>query len=383
VPIPVWYCKKCNAVILPEKKDLPVDPEVDKPKKPCKCGSKEFEPEHDVFDTWMTSSMTPQIASRWLENPKLFKRLFPMSLRPQSHDIIRTWAFYTILKSFLHLKSIPWTDLMIGTYVLDEKGRGMHKSLGNVVWTHELLNKYNVDALRYWVSTAGVGEDLPFQEKELERGIRILIKLWNTARFVEMHLKSKPRKVNLEIIDKWILGRMYETLKNYHNFFKEYKPSKARKEIEMFFLHEFCDFYLEMVKYRLYRNKSADAARYVLYKCLLGILKMWAPFTPHITEEIYQQMFKKWEKDTSIHISGFPKIEKIDKKAVELGKFATEAIAEIRKWKAEKNMSVGAQVEKLILYHPRFDKLKMVEEDIKGTMRIEKLELKKGSLKVL
>jgi len=382
VPIPVWYCKKCGEVILPDKKDLPIDPETDKPKKACKCGSKEFEPDHDVFDTWMTSSMTPQIACRWLENPKLFEKLYPMSLRPQSHDIIRTWAFYTILKSYLQMKSIPWKNIIIGTYVLDEKGRGMHKSLGNVVWTHEVLEKFNVDALRYWVATAGIGEDTPFQEKELERGTRILIKLWNTARFVEMHIKSKPKKTDLEIIDKWILGRLQETLNKYRTYFEAYKPSKARKELEMFFLHEFCDFYLEMVKYRLYNNLKADAVRFVLYQTLLGILKMWAPFIPHITEEIYQQIFKKWEKDVSLHISKLPEPEQADKTAIKLGEIAVEVISAVRKWKADKNMSLGAEVEKLTIYHPKYNEVKKIIEVIKGTMRIKELELKKGELKI-
>ncbi len=379
VPMPIWYCKKCNSVILPDKKDLPVDPEVDKSKK-CKCGSKKIIPEDDVFDTWMTSSMTPQIASKWLENPKLFKKLYPMSLRPQAHDIIRTWAFYTILKSFLHMKSIPWTTVMMGTFVLDSKGKGMHKSLGNVIWTHEILNKYSVDALRYWVGTAGIGEDLPFQEKEFERGTRILIKLWNTAKFVEMHLKKKPKKAKLTITDKWILSRLSETIENYHKFFKNYQSSKARKEIEMFFLHEFCDFYLEMVKHRLYNNKQAEAARYTLYHCLLGILKLWAPIIPHITEEIYQELFKK---EKSIHISEFPKPVLKNKKALELGKMAVEAIAKIRKYKADKNMSMGKEIEKMTLRHPKPKEIEKIAEDIKGTMRIKALQFKKGGLKVL
>ena len=383
VPMPIWYCKKCGKVMLPDKKDLPVNPEVNKPKKGCKCGSKDFEPEHDVFDTWMTSSMTPHIASRWLENPKLFKKLYPMDLRPQSHDIIRTWAFYTILKSYLHMKSKPWNNVMIGTYVLDEKGKGMHKSLGNVVWTDELLKKYNVDALRYWVATAGIGEDIPFQEKEFDRGTKILIKLWNVSRFVEMHLKKVPKKAKLDIIDKWILGELAETLDNYKKYFDNYQPSKARKEIEMFFLHKFADFYLEMIKYRLYGNKNADAARYTLHQCLDAILKMWAPILPHITEEIYQNMFEK----KSIHLSQFPKPEKIDKKALAAGKLATEIIAEIRKHKADEKMSMGAELESLSISYPKpkgFEKIisypkyrKAIEETVKGTMRIKKLILKK------
>jgi valyl-tRNA synthetase len=383
VPMPIWYCKKCGAVILPDKKDLPVDPEINKPKKKCSCGSNEFEPEHDVFDTWMTSSMSPQLSSRWLENPKQFKKIFPMTLRPQAQDIIRTWAFYTILKSFLHMKSIPWTNIMIGTYILDSKGKGMHKSLGNAVWANEMLDKYCVDALRYWVGTANVGEDLPFNEKEFERGTRILFKLWNTARFVEMNLKKVSKKPTLTLVDNWILSRLAETIENYHKFFKNYEPGMARKELEMFFLHEFCDFYLEMVKYRLYGNKNADSAIWTLKQCLLAILKLWAPIIPHITEEIYQELFKSSEKDISIHISEFPKAPKKDQNALELGKLAVEAIAAIRKWKVERQLSLGAEVDKLILQHPKATDLEKVKSEIAATMRIKNLEIKKGELKII
>ncbi len=372
VPIPVWYCKKCSEPILPDEKDSPIDPEKDNPKKPCKCGGREFVPEQDVFDTWMTSSMTPQIACRWLKNPELYKKIYPMSLRPQSHDIIRTWAFYTILKSYLHFKSIPWKNVMIGTYVLDSKGRGMHKSLGNAVWIDDILKKYNVDTFRYWVATAGVGEDLMFNEKEFDRGQKILIKLWNTARFVQMHIKDLKKKPQLKVIDKWILSRLSQTIEEYHKYFKNYEPSKARKEIEMFFLHEFCDFYLEMVKWRLYGNdKTADAARCTLYECLLAILKLWAPFIPHITEEIYQTMFQKIEKDKSIHISQFPEPVKIDTKALEIGKLAVKIISDIRKFKVDKNLSLGAELESYTLKKEKG--IEEIEDEIKGTMRIKKI----------
>lgn len=382
VPIPVWYCKACGEPMLPNENELPVDPEEISPSKPCKCGYSDFEPDRDVFDTWMTSSMTPQIACKWLESPQFFKRLFPMSLRPQSHDIIRTWTFYTILKSYLHMKLIPWTDIMIGTYVLDEKGRGMHKSLGNVVWTHELLEKYNVDALRYWVATAGMGEDLPFKEKDLVRGLKVLIKLWNTARFVALHLRELARKPKLRLIDRWILSRLSQTIEEYHRHFRAFEPSKARKILELFFLHEFCDFYLEMVKPRLYRDEGDDAARWTLYQCLLGLLKLWAPFIPHITEELYHLIFKTTEKEESIHISEFPKPQETDERALELGKLAVEAIAAIRKWKTERKLPMSAEIAKLTLCHPKREKLDEVADIIKVTMRIKELNLEKDKLKV-
>lgn len=373
VPIPVWYCKKCGEPVFPDRKDLPVNPEDCKPNKKCKCGSSEFKPEHDVFDTWMTSSMTPQIACRWLEDNKLHDKLFPMSLRPQAADIIRSWLFYTVTKSKYLFDSIPWKDVMIGTYVLDEKGKGMHKSTGNVVWLTDLLENYSADAVRYWVGTASVGEDLPFKEKEMVRGQKILTKLWNASRFVSMHLDKKPKKENLEIADKWILSRLSEVTKNYKKYFKNYEISKARKEIEMYFLHEFCDFYLEMIKHRLYGDdkKSKKAARYTLHKCLLAILKMWAPFIPHITEELYQTIF---DKKGSIHTSEFEEAPKKSKKALKLGKLAQDIITEIRKYKQENNMSMGAELEEYKLKTK--EDVEPIKDLIKGTMRIKKLKTK-------
>lgn len=377
VPIPIWYCKKCNEIIFPDEKDLPIDPLLSKPKKKCKCGSNEFIPEEDIFDTWMTSSMTPQIASKQLENSKLYKKIMPMSLRPQSHDIIRTWAFYTILKSYLLEKNIPWKDVMIGTYVLDPKGRGMHKSKGNAIWLPELLNKYPIDAIRYWAASAGVGEDLPFQEKELVRGVKLLTKLWNVCRFFninkENHIESK---VNLEIEDKWILSRLQQSKNKYKKHFEKYDISKAKKELEMFFLHEFCDFYLEMIKYRLYGEDKdkKNSAIWTLNKCILNSLVLWSPFIPHITEELYQLIFKKEHKEKSIHLTNFNYYNYgIDKQALERGKLAVKIISEVRKYKQDNNMSLGKELDEYKLKTK--EDISDIKELIKGAMRIKKLRI--------
>lgn len=352
VPIPVWYCKKCSSILLPDKSRLPLDPEKIKPKKKCKCGSNQFEPEHDVFDTWMTSSMTPEIAIRWLEKPKQFKKMFPASLRPQSHDIIRTWAFYTILKSYLHFKKIPWKDIAIGTFVLDPKGKGMHKSKGNVIWTHELLSKYNVDNLRYWVGTATLGEDLSFNEKDLITGKRFLTKLWNASKFSLSHLKNyknKPKK--LESIDKWLLSKLNTLIKKTTEAYDNYKTGLAKKLVEQFFWNIFCDNYLEIIKDRLYNPKkrginAKKSAQFTLHTTLLTILKLIAPIMPHITEEIYQAYFKNKEKSKSIHISSFPKHNPklINKKIEKLGNEFISIITKARQFKSKHKKSLKAPV---------------------------------------
>ncbi len=354
VPMPIWYCKKCNKVIVADKKDLPVDPTETKPKRKCKCGSNEFIPEEDVFDTWMTSSMTPEIAVRWLEDPKKFKNMFPMSLRPQAHDIIRTWAFYTILKAYHHFKEIPWKDIALGTYVLDSKGKGMHKSKGNVIWTHELLEKYNVDVVRYWVGTAKWGEDLPFQEKDFVAGQRFLTKLWNSARFCFMHLKDYDnKKTTLEIIDKWILTKLNGVIKIATEKWDKYDSSESKKNVELFFWNDFCNNYLEIVKDRLYNKKRSlkqkKSAQYTLYTVLLAILKLMAPITPFITEELYQVYFKKHEKTKSIHITQWPKIDVKDKKALDAGELAIYALQKSRQAKSDKNLSLKSPLKNLLI----------------------------------
>ena len=171
---------------------MPLDP-LETEKKCPKCNTKAT-PESDVFDTWMTSSNSPEVALRWLEKPEQYKKLAPMSLRPQGHDIIRTWAFYTILKSYLLFKRIPWETITINTYVLDSKGRGMSKSKGNAIWADDLIDKYDVDSFRYWVGTAGLGSDLPFNESELVAGKKFITKLWNASKFSFMNLDDYKGK---------------------------------------------------------------------------------------------------------------------------------------------------------------------------------------------
>ncbi|RJQ17061.1 valine--tRNA ligase [Candidatus Woesearchaeota archaeon] len=354
VPIPVWYCEKCHNPVFPDKKDLPVDPLETKPEKKCSCGNTTFIPEQDVFDTWMTSSVSPQIAARWLEKPALYKKLAPMDLRPQSHDIIRTWAFYTILKSYLHFKSVPWKQVGIGTYVLDPKGKGMHKSKGNAVWADDLLKKYDVDALRYWVSTANWGEDLPFQEKELVAGKRFLTKMWNASKFVIMNLQEyAEKKPHLTPVDAWMMSKLNKMLKSYDDYFSQYKTGEAKKIAEQFFWN-FCDNYLEIVKDRLYNPKNYDeeavaSAKYTLYHVLLAILKLFAPFVPHITEDIYQRYYKEKEGMQSIHVSPLPEIGKTDEALEKTGDIMTAIISAVRKYKTENKLSLKTEIEKLTL----------------------------------
>ncbi len=380
VPIPVWYCQ-CGEIIFSEEEQLPVDPlEI---KKKCPKCWEEAKAEEDVFDTWMTSSNSPEISLRWLEKPEQYKKLAPMSLRPQSHDIIRTWAFYTILKSHLLFNRVPWKNIMIGTFVLDPEGKGMHKSKENAIWADELIEKYNVDAFRYWVASASLGSDLPFNEQELVAGKRFLTKLWNASNFVFMNLKDFDynllnRGIKLETIDKHMLEKTKEMIQDSKEQYLKYNILGAKRIIEDFFWHTFADNYLEIVKKRIYNNKKGkESAQYALYKSLLAVLKMIAPILPFITEEIYQEHFRKTEKTNSIHLTGFEEIN-IKEKADDFDLFI-EILGKIRQEKTNNKKAMNAEI-KLTLDEKDYKKIESMIEDLKDVANAK--EIKKGKFKV-
>ena len=313
VPIPAWYCENCDEVILPEEKELPVDPLQTKKKCP-KC-KKEAKPEERVLDTWATSSLSPQIASSLVGD----KIKIPYSLRPQAHDIIRTWAFYTIVKSYLHEKEIPWKDIAISGNV-SLKGEKMSKSKGNTIDPEEVLGKFGADALRFWASGSKLGEDLDYQEQDLVAGKRLVNKLINSSRFVFMNLGSykpgkKPKK--LEKLDELFLKELNRVIATTTLRFRDYDYSKAKFNAEEFFWRDFCDNYLEIVKWRVYNGskEEKESAHYTLYISLLAIVKLLSPIVPFVTEYIYQENFRKNEKDRSIHLSPWPEtdMKKVEK----------------------------------------------------------------------
>jgi valyl-tRNA synthetase len=344
VPIPVWECKKCGEIILPEEKELPVDPLQTKKKCP-KCKS-EAEPEKRVLDTWATSSLTPQIASSLVEN----KVRIPYSLRPNAHDIIRTWAFYTIAKSYMHENEIPWKDITISG-IVSLGGEKMSKSKGNVIDPKVVLEKYGADAMRFWAAGSKLGSDLDYQEKDLVAGTKMINKLINASKFVFMNLEDykgkKPKK--LEKLDELFLNKLNLLVKDSTENFVNYEYSKVKSDVEHFFWSDFCDNYLEIVKKRVYQGKGEKkvSAQYALYKSLLTMLKLIAPIMPFITEEIYQTYFKKNEKTKSIHICEWPEEEKVKQKELdELFKFAhfVDILEQVRKWKSSNQKPMNSEI---------------------------------------
>ncbi len=380
VPFPLWYCDKCNNIILAKENDLPIDPLNEKVK--CKCSGSGLA-EKDVMDTWATSSLTPQIVLNWSEKNNLM-RYYPMSLRPQAHDIIRTWAFYTIVKSLYHHNQVPWKDIIISGHVLDSKGESMHKSKGNVIEPASVLHKYGADSLRYWAASSKLGEDIRYLEKDLVTAHKLLVKLWNASKFSIMHLKGQPKKPRkLEIIDSWLLSRLTILVEEVTKDFSNYEISEAKRHLDNFFWQIFTSNYLELVKDRIYnpKNYSENAiksAQFTLYYSLLTLIKLFSPVIPYITEEIYQSYFEKFEKYKSIHISSWPVSNKklIDKNALELGNHLINIIANVRQFKSKNNLSMKAPI-KLILDIKKF---KPILEDIKFVTNA--IEIKDGSFNV-
>jgi len=374
IPIPVWYCEKCNEVILPEEKELPIDPLATK--KNCKCGGKGI-PEEKVLDTWATSSLTPQIASSVSGN----KVKIPFSLRPQAHDIIRTWAFYTIVKSLYHEDKLPWKNVMVSGFVT-LKGEKMSKSKGNVIDPKKVLEEYGSDVLRFAAAGSKLGNDADYQEQDLIAGKKFITKLWNATKFVFMNLEdfkgNKPSK--LEQIDELFLERLQKLVNEVTVYFENYEYSKARDSLEKFFWHDFADNYIEIVKTRVYQNKKGkESAQYVLYKSLLAILKLIAPITPFITEEIYQTYFKKTEKDKSIHISEWPKSDGGENKPDESLNLFYEILGKIRQEKTNAKKAMNSEIS-ITLSKEDYKGIEKMLEDLKDVMNIK--EIKTGRFKV-
>ena len=373
VPIPVWECEKCHEIIIADEKELPIDP-TDIKKKCSKCKSNAVG-EKKVLDTWMTSSLTPQIASSLVNN----KMKIPFSLRPQAHDIIRTWLFYSVVKSLYHENQIPWENTIISGFVT-LGGEKMSKSKGNVVAPEEVLEKYSADALRFWAAGSKLGEDLDYLENDLIAGKKFETKLWNASNFVFMNLNDyngkKPAKI--EKIDELFLNKLNSLLKSSTEAFSNYEYARSKLETEKFFWNMFCDNYLEIVKKRVYENKKGkESAQFTLYQGLLTILKLISPIMPFITEEIYQTHFKKFESDKSIHISRWPSFDK-EKKSDELDLFI-DILTKVRQEKSNNKKSMKSEI---ILTITKEDKKKIRDlvEDLKDVTNAK--EIKEGEFGV-
>ena len=355
VPFPAWTCKQCGEILLATLAQLPVDPRRTQPPQLCACGSSEFEPEHDVMDTWATSSCTPLLISGWLDNSTEFAQHFPMSLRPQAHDIIRTWAFYSIVKSLYHTNEIPWHTLMISGHALSTERSKLSKSKGQkAVSPMQIIEQESADALRYWATSVKTGNDTPFNPEMLANGRRLVTKLWSASRFAEARLANfspGEQPTTLLPTDRWLLSRLAHAIDFATNELENGEYASARAEIELFFWSDLCDNYLELAKARLYQDVGEQhiAAQWTLYQALLTTLLLLAPYQPYITEKIYQELFREREGSLSLHRMSWPSTQDAwrDEDAEEIGKTVLELLRTVRRFKAEQGISVGAEIETL------------------------------------
>lgn len=371
IPFPVWYCEDCNEPLLADIKDLPVDPQNQRYSKPCtKCGSNKIKPETDVMDTWNTSSLTPYICSELVKQnspEKIFEsnNLIPMSMRPQAHDIIRTWAFYTIVKSYYHSGKIPWKDIVISGHVLSTEKEKISKSKGNnPLEPKNLLEKHPADAIRYWTATGTLGYDTAFSEAQISIGNRLLTKLWNAFKFAKEYLDNFKEANTPEIksmTDRWILLTLKQQFEDYKKTFNSYEFGQALDKIDRFFWHNYCDNYLELIKNQLfnqgnYKPEEIYETLWTLKKVGLSILQMYAPFIPHMTEILYQIIFKSAaSKHDSIHLTQYNTVLKdlaMDsyKADADMMNKILEIIGNIRKFKSESKLSLKTDIEILRIF---------------------------------
>ncbi|QKX01353.1 valine--tRNA ligase [Wolbachia endosymbiont of Dipetalonema caudispina] len=360
VPFPVWYSKRKGEegkIILAEAKDLPIDPLKDLPKGYSK---EEVIPDQDVMDTWATSAITPQLNALAVNNEfylpgHRYDKVFPMNLRSQSHEIIRTWAFYTILKAHYHANLLPWKNIMISGWCLADDKKKMSKSKGNIITPHTILDTYGADVVRYWAANSRLGTDTVYSENIFKIGKRLITKLWNASKFVSLFIK-KHQVVNInfvsEIMDKWVLSKLCKVIEKATVNLLKFKYYEALNTIRKFFWEDFCDNYLELVKKRVYSdtvsNEASLSAKHSLSYVLNIILRLFAPFLPYITEEIYQQLYSY----NSIHNqNNWPNRGELtyDKFSEEMGNNFVQILDIVREIKAYNNVSIKYPIKKLII----------------------------------
>jgi len=389
VPIPVWYpidtegCVLYDRAILPESDQLPVDPMIHSPKNFSEAQRDQvggFCADPDVFDTWFTSSLTPMITAKWGLDERRFKQLYPADIRPQAHEIIRTWAFYTIAKSLLHKNSIPWKNALISGWILDPDRKKMSKSKGNAVTPIHLLDEYSSDAVRYWAGSARLGVDTAFDEQTIKIGKRLTTKIYNASKFVLMQ-KSKLGSVT-QSLDLSFLKALHQLVETSTKSMEQFNYAQCLQDTERFFWSNFTDTYIEIVKVRAKEGTEEQKISAVasLRLGLSVLLRLFAPHLPFVTEEIWSWAFAQEMDHPSIHKSLWPSAKDFEllnlPATSEEFENAVALYSAINKFKTTNNISIGAPVKflKITAQQEKFDAIKSSLQDIFGATKLGRHE---------
>ena len=390
VPIPLWYALDADgspvwdSPIRPDEAALPIDPSAD-----CPPGFDEsqrgrpggFIGDPDVMDTWATSSLTPQIATGWRTDEALHAATFPMDMRPQAHDIIRTWLFSTVVRAHFDADTVPWSNCALSGWILDPDRKKMSKSVGNVQVPNDLLERYGADAVRYWAACGRPGTDTAFDQQQFKIGRRLAVKLLNASKFVLRFDDPGDGEVT-EPLDRSMLHRLADLVDEASRALESFDYARAMERTEAFFW-AFTDDHLELVKARAYGEHGADpsaSARRALRTALETLQKLFAPFMPFATEEVWS-----WWHDTSVHDSGWPRSDALRTMAGDAGTLpstvAAAVLSDVRRAKSEAKRPLRTEVLRATVTDTaeRLAVLADVAGDVRAAGRITELATVEGA----
>ncbi|MFA4983507.1 MAG: class I tRNA ligase family protein, partial [Candidatus Micrarchaeia archaeon] len=387
-PLPFWIDKKTGESYPAEESELPFDPA----KKAAKAGpnGEELVAETSTCDCWVDSSITPLAIGRWPEDEKFLSRVYPASLRPQGVEIVRTWAFYTIYRCAELTGKPPFKEILLNGNVLAPDGKKMSKSLGNIIAPDKLLTDYSADAVRQWAALSGaMAKDRPFSYQDMQYSKSFINKMLNAAKLVEKSAAGFDGKwgaedeKHLRIADRWILSRLARVRAQATEDFEGHQFHHAIKLLQDFFWHEFCDYYIEYAKHRLYQPEkfgegSKRAAQHSMRRVLLECCQLLAPVTPHLSEEIWQAL----SPGKSIHLSQWPaeNRQEIDEKSEQQAAFLNEIAAKARQHKADRKLPLNSEI---AMAKIRCDfPISEIEEEVRETAKVKVIKFESGERSV-